>query len=108
MALVPQLRTMARVDEYLRGKGITRHIAYTASKFWSFPHMIANTDLIAMVPGDFAREAARFYPLQVCPMPFEFPNQQMYMIWKVNRSNDPSHVWLRTRLKEAYPENAAG
>lgn len=102
MALIPKLRAMTRMDEYLRQHGISRHIAYTSSKFWAFPHMIATTDLIAQLPGDFAREAAKYYPLQICPVPFDVPNQQVYMIWKNNRSNDPSHRWLRDEIRMAY------
>ncbi|MBO6554652.1 MAG: LysR family transcriptional regulator [Roseitalea sp.] len=102
IALIPKLRAMTRMDEFLRHAGIGRHIAYTSSKFWSFPHMIATTDLIAMLPGDFAREAARFYPLQLYPMPFDLPNQQVYMIWKANRTNEPSHRWLRDQIRQAY------
>lgn len=102
IALIPKLRAMTRMDEYLRQKGITRHITYTSSKFWAFPHMIATTDLIAQLPGDFAREAAKYYPLQICTVPFDVPNQQVYMIWKTNRSNDPSHRWLRNEIRASY------
>ena len=102
IALIPKLRTMTRVDEYLRQHQIERHIVYTSSKFWSFPHMIATTDLIAQLPGDFAREAAKFYPLQLLPMPFDFPEQQVYMIWKENRSNDAAHRWLRQQIAGAF------
>ena len=101
IALIPKLRIMTRIDEHLRQQQIQRHIAYTSSKFWSFPHMIATTDLIAQLPGDFAREVAKYYPLQILPMPFDFPDQQVYMIWKENRSNDPGHIWLRDAIRKA-------
>ncbi|GAB5510075.1 MAG: LysR family transcriptional regulator [Hyphomicrobiales bacterium] len=107
MALIPKLRAMTRIDEFLRHAGTTRHIAYTSSKFWAFPQMIANTDLIAQIPGDFAREAAKYYPLQICDLPFEMPNQEVYMIWKSNRSNETSHRWLRAQIREAYEASIA-
>ena len=65
VALIPELRAMSRVDEALQHHKITRHIVYSVSKFWSFPHIIANSDLIAVLPGDFAAEAAKFYPLKL-------------------------------------------
>lgn len=104
IALIPKLRAMTRMDEYLRQKGIDRHITYTSSKFWAFPHMIATTDLIAQLPGDFAREAAKYYPLQLCAVPFDVPNQQVYMIWKANRTNESSHSWLREQIRQAYKD----
>lgn len=102
IALVPKLRAMTRVDEYLRQYQITRHIVYTVSKFWSFPHLIATTDLIAQLPGDFAREAAKRYPIEIFPTPFEFPEQELYLIWKENRTSDPAHRWLREVLIAAH------
>lgn len=104
LALIPKLRSITRVDEYLRFHGIERHIAYSTPKFLSFPHLISNTDLIAQVPGDFAKEAAKYYPLQMMPMPFEFPDQPIYMIWKANRTNDKGHRWLREQVREVYSE----
>jgi len=102
IALIPKLRAMTRMDEYLRHAGIKRHITYTTSKFWSFPYMISNTNLIGQVPGDFAIEAARYFPVQVLPMPFELPEQQMFQIWKSNRTTEPSLVWLRNQIETAY------
>ena len=102
IALIPKLRAMTRMDEFLRMKGIKRHITYTLSKFWAFPHMLATNDLIALMPGDFARESAKFFPLQIMPVPFGLPEQEVYMLWKTNRTNDPSHRWLRDEIRSAY------
>lgn len=104
VALTPRLRAMSRVDEALEFAQIKRHIVYTVTKFWSFPHILANTDLIAMMPGDFAHQAAQYYPLNIFPPPFEFPDQQFYMIWKESATEDPGLVWLRQKIREAYQE----
>jgi len=102
IALTPLLRSTTRLDEYLQQLNINRHIAYTAAKFWSFPHMIATTDLIAVLPGDFAREAARYYPLVTYPLPFDLPEQQIYMYWKNSRVGDLGLRWLREQIMEIY------
>lgn len=106
MALVQELRNLTRTDELLRAMEINRHIAYTVTKFWSFPHILTHTDLIAMLPTDFARLAAQYYPLTVYPTPFEMPKQKVYMTWKKNRDNDPGHLWLREQVMMAYGEQA--
>ncbi len=100
IALIPKLRSMTRIDEYLRSQGISRHITYTSSKFWSFPHLLATTDLIAILPGDFAEEAAQFFPLQILPVPFPVPEQQIYMIWNEDREKDVGLRWLRQQIAE--------
>lgn len=105
VALIPKMRAMSRVDEALQFAQIKRHIVYTVTKFGSFPHILATTDLIAMMPGDFAEKAAQFYPLEIYPPPFEFPEQQIYMIWKEGQNHDPGGAWLRKKIIEAYREN---
>ena len=59
---------------------------------------------LAMMPGDFAREAAQFYPLDIYPLPFDFPEQQIYMIWKKQRNSEPGHQWLRQQILSALEE----
>ena len=108
VALIPQLRAMSRVDEALQHHKIERHIVYAVSKFWSFPHIIANSDLIGLLPGDFAAEAAKFYPLKLYDVPFEMPQQQIYMTWKNRLTNEPGHRWLRELISQAYSERSAG
>ncbi len=105
IALIPKLRAMSSLDEVLRHKGIDRHIVYTVSKFWSFPHILATTDLIALLPGDFARCAAQYYPLEIYDAPFELPEQQIYMTWKKGRNNDPGHRWLRQQISSIYRDS---
>lgn len=106
VALIPELRAMSRVDEALQHHKITRHIVYTVSKFWSFPHIIANSDLIALLPGDFAAEVAKYYPLKLHKVPFDLPQQQIYMTWKNRLTNDPGHRWLRSLIFRAYAERS--
>lgn len=102
VALTPKLRALSRFDEELRQMKIERHIVYYVNKMWSFPAMVAETCLIAAVPGDFARLAARHYPIDIHPMPFDIAEQQVYMTWKTGRENDPGHIWLREQIIEAY------
>ncbi|MFK7838515.1 MAG: LysR family transcriptional regulator [Sulfitobacter sp.] len=105
LALVPKLRALSRIDEALQFAQINRHIVYTVTKFWSFPHTLATTDLIAMMPGDFAAQAAQFYPLELYPTPFDFPEQNIYMMWKKEKETDLGHIWLRKQIIKAYKEN---
>lgn len=105
VALDPKLRSLSRVDETLQHHQIRRHIVYTVTKFWSFPHIIANTDLIALLPGDFSAVAAQHYPLELHPLPFEIAEQQLYMTWKSGRANDPGHRWLREQVLDAYQQS---
>jgi DNA-binding transcriptional LysR family regulator len=105
VAVTPEIRATLLVDEVIRRQKIRRHIAYAVTKFWSFPHIIATTDLIGLMPLDFAVAIARFYPVRIHALPFDMPNSQAYyMTWKNSLSGDPSHVWLRGIVEEAFAE----
>lgn len=98
IALVPQMRSLSRIEEALRNQDFKRHVVYSVTKFWSFPHILASTDLIGIIPTSFAKVIALTYPIDIHPMPFEIPQEQFYMTWKTSRSNDPAHQWLRDQI----------
>ncbi len=107
IALIPQMRAMSRLEEELHRLKLERHVVYTVSKFWSFPHILATTDLIAIMPSGFAALAAKTQPLNIFPPPFEIPQQKVYMTWKKNRERDLGHAWLRGQIKQALAESLA-
>jgi DNA-binding transcriptional LysR family regulator len=108
VALVPKLRALSRLEEGLRAQNITRHIVYSVTKFWAFPHIVANTDLVGIVPTAFAHETAKTYPLTIHPLPFEYPPEKLYMTWKTSRTNDPGHRWLREEITKALTIEQGG
>ena len=107
VALVRRMRAISRLEEALQQLNLERHVAYSVTKFWSFPNIVANTDLVAILPTMFAREMAKYYPLNLYPMPFEYPEEQIYMTWKNNRTNDPGHQWLRNQIITAFKQAGA-
>ena len=93
----------ARMVEVLERLNIHRNVVYTVTRFWAFPNIIATTDLIGMVPAGFAKAVADFYPLQILPLPFAVPDEQMfYMTWKSSNTDVPHHKWLRERMAAIY------
>lgn len=100
IALNPALRRLSKIEEQLSRLGIERHIVYTATKMWSFPYIVANTDLIGLLPGNFARMAAESYPIYCHPVPFELPEQHSFITWKKGREKDEGLAWLISKLSE--------
>lgn len=106
VALVSRVRALSRMDEALRRFDIQRHVAYSVTKFWSFPHILMTTDLVAILPTAFARAISRNYPLALYDLPFAYPEERVYMTWKTSRTNDPGHRWLREEITAALGEAA--
>lgn len=89
------------VDALLAEKGVSRKIAAYLPHFRTAAQVVAATDLIAIIPERLARSAARSLPLRVHPVPFEFPEFRLTMVWHQRRHNDRAHRWLRERIVEA-------
>ena len=106
VALTPKLRALSRMEEGLRTLNIDRHVVYSVNKFWSFPHVLTTTDLIAILPTAFARIVSRNYPLALHELPFTYPEELVYMTWKTSRTNDPGHRWLRGEIVKALKQAA--
>ncbi|WP_295805721.1 LysR family transcriptional regulator [uncultured Nitratireductor sp.] len=107
VALVPRVQALSRMLEVLRRLDIQRHVAYSVTKFWSFPHILMTTDLVAILPTAFAKVISRNHPLALYDLPFAYPEEQIYMTWKTSRTNDPGHRWLREEIASAVRQAAA-
>lgn len=107
IALVPRMRALSRLEEALRRLDIQRHLAYSVTKFWSFPHILTTTDLVAILPTAFAKVVSRHYPLALYDLPFANPDERIYMTWKTSRTNDPGHRWLREEIAVALSQAEA-
>jgi DNA-binding transcriptional LysR family regulator len=70
----------------------------------SVPHflfllsVLANTDLVAMLPLRLVRSASG---LRVVQPPVEVPGYEMAMFWHERSHRDPAHQWLRERIAAA-------
>lgn len=99
----------ARIVEVLERLNLRRNIVYTVTRFWSFPNIVATTDLIAIVPAKFAKTMEEFYPLQSMPLPFPVTDEQtFYMTWKSGNTDKPHHRWLRKTMATIYSDSETG
>ncbi|CAN0543462.1 unnamed protein product [Ectocarpus sp. 12 AP-2014] len=103
-ALPLRLRSMSFIDEELQRHDLVRHIVYQPNKIWSFPAIVSQTNLVGIVPRDFANYAASTFPIDIHDLPFAVPKQKLYCTWKTSRSNDKGLQWLRRQAIEIYGE----
>lgn len=95
--------------EQLMGKDLpSRNITLFASSFVALPSIIANSELIAIVPKRIAQQynLSHGNTLQTLALPFDYPQVQMKLLWHKSRDNDPAHRWFReavVKLAEFLP-----
>jgi DNA-binding transcriptional LysR family regulator len=90
------------LDRILAMSGYERKIAMIVPHFTTVCHLVAASDLIAVVPEQLARFYAATLPLRVFALPYQMPPFVTSMIWHERSQNDPGLEWLRRRLTEAF------
>ncbi|WP_152579619.1 LysR family transcriptional regulator [Bosea sp. LC85] len=88
----PLLEVIARANKWsLRRTLDVPHFMVLAS-------ILAQTDLVAVVPGLVARELAQRAELAVLPVPFDVPSITIRIGWHGRHQADDGHRWLRQRI----------
>lgn len=106
IALTRELRGMGNVEKDLVAHGLTRKIVYMVNRVWSIAPMVERSDLIAILPGSFAREISCNFDIELYPVPFNPSEQHNYLMWHSRHEHDPAHKWLRDAMIAAvanYP-----
>ncbi|MBB1270476.1 LysR substrate-binding domain-containing protein [Shewanella sp. SR44-3] len=76
----------------------TRNIVLSLSSFVAIPAVIAQSELIAVVPKRLAEQGPWQQQLQCLPLPFAGLKTQLNLIWHNSREQDPMHQWAREQL----------
>lgn len=83
----------------LRKLGQARQTSLQVANLTLLPDVVANSELLAVVPEHLALNARNTLPIQILPLPFAVPAADISMIWHERSHNDPAHRWLRNALR---------
>ena len=98
IALSVDLRGFTQVDRELLVHGIRRRIVMSVARLWSMPSIVAQTDLLGIIPRAFAHHVAKHFDIEVHDLPVQISDQHLYMMWNTKLDADPAHKWLRELL----------
>src|SRR3546814_15040516 len=59
------------VDQWLEAQGLERKVVYTTPNYLQAAHIVASSDLAAVLPTQLARYFATLLPLQTFDLPFD-------------------------------------
>ncbi|KAF1723076.1 LysR family transcriptional regulator [Pseudoxanthomonas wuyuanensis] len=82
-------------DDVLSQAGLTRRVVLSVPHFLFVISVLAETDLVAMLPSRLVRGN---HALRVVEPPVEVPGYEMAMLWHERCHRDPAHQWLRERI----------
>uniref|UniRef100_A0A1S7LNH7 Transcriptional regulator, LysR family n=1 Tax=Magnetococcus massalia (strain MO-1) TaxID=451514 RepID=A0A1S7LNH7_MAGMO len=70
------------------------------SSFGMLPTMLANSNVMAVMPEGTARVVSRPLGLRVEPVPLKVPPLRMALAWHPRTDRDPPHIWFREQVKQ--------
>jgi len=63
------------------------------------PHVVIQSDLLALVPEEMAARFIEIYPIQQFRLPVPVPPIRTHMIWHRSMTSDLGHRWFREQLE---------
>ncbi len=93
-------RAFSVVDDRLAELGLSRTVLATVPTLSSACFMALESDVLALLPGEFAAQISRHLPLTILEIPLKLPAVRMEMAWHLRVDADPAHRWLRESLVE--------
>lgn len=100
-------QTRGMVDQWLEGQGLSRDVVYTTPNYLQAAHIVASSDLAAVLPTQLARHFARLLPLQLFNLPFDLGAFQLDIVSVAQRERDAALQWLIEQIA-AVPGSSAG
>lgn len=84
----------------------TRQVMLAVPQFSALPTLLANSDLLAVVPDYVAKTMAGQGGLRAEAVPVGLPAFELSMAWRGVTHSDPAESWLRSRLSQWLSDNS--
>ncbi len=94
------------IDEALVARGRKRRIVLTLNQFFTAARVVADSDLLTVLPRHFLESAGVRDVLLARPLPMEVPPIHIDAVWHVRQDADSAHRWLRDLVQRSTPQFA--
>ena len=89
------------IDQTLDTLGRTRRIVVTVNQFFTAGRVVANSDLLTVLPRHFVSVTGIDEQLVLCDLPFDQPLVHVDALWHRRAQHGHAHQWLRDALIRA-------
>ena len=94
-------RAYGFIDESLAALGRERRVVLTVNQFFTAGRVVANSNLLTVLPRHFVQVAGIAGQLALRPLPFEVAPVHVDAVWHRRSQQRSAHVWLRQALVRA-------
>jgi DNA-binding transcriptional LysR family regulator len=91
-------RAFGFVDEALALVGRSRRVVLTVNQFFTAGKVVANSDLLTVLPRHFISVTGFADQLVQRELPFEVPVVHVDAVWHHRQDANSAHAWLRTKV----------
>ena len=88
----------------LRQATVQRKIAIQVPHFLAVPNIVANTDLVCIVPRQLGRVYAEYEQVRIVRLPFKSVPFTVSQFWHGRFDQDQGKIWLRAVIQSALRE----
>ncbi len=92
------------IDEALGALGRKRRIVLTVNQFFTAGRVVANSDLLTVLPRHFVRVTGMSEQLVLRELPLSLPQVHVDALWHRRAHAGPAHEWLRATLVRSAAE----
>jgi DNA-binding transcriptional LysR family regulator len=92
----------AVIDRFLAKQRIQRNVVLRVPGFHVLPMIIANSDLLAVIPGRLAEAFVSHVPIKVLPLPISVPPFDIRIYWHERYHHDSALCWFRTAFIKLF------
>jgi DNA-binding transcriptional LysR family regulator len=96
------------LDRILDQHHAHRRVMLEVPHFLVLPFVIANSDLMVIMPSQLAEAFAQLAPILVMESPIPIPSYDVRMFWHERFHADPANCWLRDTCLATLQRKPAG
>ena len=103
-------RAYGLIDEALASVNRSRRVVLTVNQFFTTGSVVAQSDLLAVLPRHFVQVTGYAPQLVVHELPFDVPPIQVDALWHQRHDADSAQSWLRAQVHavaQAVPRSAS-
>jgi DNA-binding transcriptional LysR family regulator len=89
------------IDESLATLGRKRHVVLTVNQFFTAGRVVANSNLLTVLPRHFVRVTGIAEQLVLRPLPFDVAPVHVDAVWHRRSQQRSAHLWLRQAVVRA-------
>ena len=92
-------RPFGFIDESLAALGKSRRVVLTVNQFFTAGRVVANSNLLTVLPRHFVKVTGIADELTLQELPFALPTVHVDALWHHRHAYDPAQLWLRRTIR---------